>query len=134
MSEYNNPYSGSDWIKSSLKITEMSPLGEAVADLLGQVYLGIYHLPTSSLRKVDWMNDTWVSIAILGPLCTVDGNGLTRLVVLAHDRLIRVEIDGAAPNYLRLTFHQRKSREGRLYDRCPTMVNHINLIWDHYDK
>ncbi len=55
--EYANVYAGSDWIKKSLKITKMSPIGEAVADLLGEVYQGIYHLETRSLRKVDWEHE-----------------------------------------------------------------------------
>jgi len=42
-------YAGASWIKSSLK-KEMSPLGEAVANLLGRVSRGIYHLKTSSLE------------------------------------------------------------------------------------
>lgn len=131
---YSNPYAGSEWIKSSLKVEDMSELGEAVADLVGQVFLGIYHLPTKSLKKVQWNDEYIITLVIGKSLCTVDNNELTRLVVLAHDRLIRVDIEGVAPRYLRLIFHQRKAREGGLSERCPTMEEHITLIRKHYEQ
>jgi hypothetical protein len=127
-------YAGNDWIRDSLKITNMSPLGIAVADLLGDLYLGIYHLNTTSLRKVDWGDPQHIEVVIHRPMATYDENSLTRLIVLAHDRMIRVEIKGAAPNCLRLMFHQRKSREGRLYDRMPELETHIETIRNHYKE
>jgi len=42
-------YAGANWIKQSLK-KEMSPLGVNVADLLGDVFAGIYHLDQSALE------------------------------------------------------------------------------------
>jgi len=127
-----NLYAGSDWIRKSLGVKDISPLGEAVADLVGQVFLGIYHLPTAALKKVEWDDDYIIRLVIGKSLCTVDNNELTRLVVLAHDRLIRVDIEGAAPRYLRLIFHQRTAREGSLTERCPTMEEHIKVIRRHY--
>jgi hypothetical protein len=127
-------YAGSDWIRDSLKITNMSPLGIAVADLLGDLYLGIYHLNTTSLRKVNWNDPQHIEVAIGKSMVTYDENSLTRLVVLAHDRMIRIKIKGAAPNFLRLTFHQRKSREGSLYQRMPELETHIETIRNHYKE
>ena len=46
-------YAGAAWIRSALG-RELSPLGAAVADLLGDVFAGIYHLDNADLRKVDW--------------------------------------------------------------------------------
>lgn len=133
--ENGTSYSGKEWVKSALKLDGMSPLGEAVADLLGDTFLGIYHLPSRSLQKIDWKNDHFISLVYHGGLASVDSNELTRLIVLAHDRMIRVEIDGAAPKYLRIAFHQRHNREGGdFWDRCPTLDSHIEKIRQHYTK
>lgn len=104
-------YAGSDWIKSNFKV-ELSSLGEAVADLLGDLFYGIYHLDSTALKKVDWANDHHI-IFILGwkSLATTDFDELTRLVILCHDRCIRCEISPRAFHYLELIFHQRQ-REG----------------------
>lgn len=127
-------YAGSDWIRDSLKIDHMSPLGIAVADLLGDTFLGIYHLSTTSLRKVNWRDPRHIEATIGVSLSTYDSDELTRLIVLAHDRMIRVEIAGLAPRFLRLTFHQRKKREGSLYERMPELETHIETIRNHYAK
>lgn len=128
-------YSGHKWLMSAHKLTDdsISQLGKDVADLLGDVFLGIYHLDQKALARVDWKNDRWISFVYYGGLATVDGNELTRLIVLAHDRMMRVEIDGAANKYLRLTFHQRHQREGGdFWDRCPSIITHVISIHKHY--
>jgi len=127
-------YSGAGWIKSNFKLeSSISPLGETVADLLGDVFLGIYHLSSSALKKVEWSNPRFISFVYFGNIATVDDNALTRLLVLAHDRLVRVEITGAANKYLRILFHQRHNRSGSEYwDRCPGLDHQISTIRDHY--
>lgn len=120
-------YAGARWIKSSLK-KEMSPLGEAVANLLGRVFKGIYHLRTVSLEKVDWSNDLWIEFTYTGDLSTVDFRNLTELVVFAHDEMIRVSLQGCGPGYLKMLFHQRESRTGSVSERYPTIEDHIAAI------
>jgi len=121
-------YAGADWVKLSLKVKDMSPLGESVADLLGCVFLGIYHLPSSSLRRVDWSNKEYIEYHLhWHGLATVDSRELTALVVLAHDRMLRIDITALAPHLLKLCFWQRK-REGGGSVRCPTMEDHIKTI------
>lgn len=126
-------YAGSEWIKRALRVEEMSPLGEKVADLLGDVFFGIYHLDNSALRRVEWDNAHHV-IFSLGwrTISTIDDDYLTRLVILAHDRMLRLEISAANRHYLRLTFHQRRSRSGELMYRCPTIEDHIASIRSDY--
>ena len=126
-------YSGADWIKESLMWEgEMSPLGEAVANFLGDLFRGIYHLDLKALRRVDWANNHHI-LFTLGWRClsTVDFDELTVLVVLAHDRAIRVQIDAATHHYLRLMFHQR-TRGNNSMEQCPTLEDHIARIRDHY--
>lgn len=128
-------YAGSDWIERSLKVTNMSSLGKTAANLLGDVFLGIYHLNTHALRKVKW-DDKWCIEFILGwhELATVDSNELTRLVVLAHDRMLRVGIDPHTFHHIKISICQRTTREkdASFSERCPTLTDHINLIRDHY--
>ena len=90
-------YAGSDWVKSAFAPETISPLGEAVADFLGDVFEGIYHLNSKALQKVDWSNDTWIDFVFRGSLATIDNDHLTRIVVLAHQRMLRVEIEGVGP-------------------------------------
>ena len=55
-------------------------------------------------------------------MATYDGDMLTRLVFLAHDDMIRVEISGAGGQNFRLAIHPRICREGgRFYERHPTI-------------
>lgn len=130
----NQRYAGSEWIQSLRNAKPMSPLGVAVADLLGDVFLGIYHIETAELRQVDWSNATWIEVPINSALCTVDFDHLTRLMVLAHDRMIRVDIQGLERGWLLLLFHQRESRSGQMWARYPTLEDHAALLRSHYGK
>ncbi len=128
----NTKYAGSDWVKKSLKVANMSPVGEEAADFLGDLFLGIYHLNSSQLRKVEWDNDLYIRIVISANLATFDGDLLTRLVVLSHDRMLRVEVNPCNFRYMELLIHKRKSREGDTYHRMPTMEYHMKSIRDAY--
>lgn len=125
-----NKYAGAEWIKSAFKNKTMSPFGEKVADLLGNVFLGIYHLNRSALRNAEWDNKTFISINYDGGMGTYDGDILTRLVLLAHDMCVRVEIQ---PNmrYLKLVFHPRQ-REGSISEKHPTLESHVAGLRHHY--
>jgi hypothetical protein len=122
-----NMYAGASWIKKSLK-REMSPLGEAVANLLGRVHRGIYHLRTPALDRVDWSNESWIEFIYDSNLATVDFPDLTMLVVFAHDEMIRVSIQGCGPRYMKMLFHQRNCREGGIATRYPTIEDHIKQL------
>lgn len=121
-----NKYSGAEWIEKSLK-REMSPLGREVADILGQVWRGIYHLE-NYVHKVDWANKNWIEINIYGCLSTFDFSNLTELIVLCHDRMLRLEIRPCNMQLLKLEFHQRKNRSGTVNERMPLMEKHLQDI------
>ena len=128
-------YSGSDWIERQLKCDnphiQMSQLGQDVADLLGELYCGIYHLDLKQLFKVDWTNKYYIEISIgWKPFATVDYDELTRLVFLAHHRAIRVELSAATHKYIHLIFHQRK-RIGDYAHRHPTLDEAVDDFKKH---
>ena len=124
-------YSGQGWINRQIDY-DMSDLGKAVADLLGDVFKGIYHLNWTSLKKVKWDDKYCIEFSYYGDLTTVDFNHLTILVVLAHDRMIRVNLMGIGPGYIKMQFHQRKKRDGCMSERYPTIEDHVKLIREHY--
>jgi hypothetical protein len=121
-------YEGADYIEQTLKI-QMSPLGRTVADLLGQWAAGLYHLTTCSLKKVKWSDTDMIRITVPPTLlATVDPCGLTVLVVLCHDRCVRMEIRGKSSwGFVELRFWQRK-REGGFSERHPTIEAAIKDI------
>jgi hypothetical protein len=45
-----------DWLKSHPKVGAISPFGESVASLLGDLYRGIYHIDDNALfhKRVHW--------------------------------------------------------------------------------
>ena len=98
-----------------------------VANILGIVWSGIYHIDTNDLRKVEWTNDRFMSLRIYGELATWDFSQLTHLVVLCHDHCVRLSISGRAKNYLELMFHRRQ-RDGGVAQRHPTMEEAILRI------
>ena len=129
---WESEYMGADWIKRNFK-TELSEAGEAAANFLGALFLGIYHLNPTSLRKVDWSDRYNIRVTVGGNgFATVDDNQLTRLVVLAHDMCLRVEIEGIGPGYQRLTISKRPNRDGAITNRCPYLADHIHEIRTHY--
>jgi hypothetical protein len=118
-------YAGYEWVVGMLGV-ELSPLGKDVADILGQAFLGIYHIEKSA-RKTDWTNKQYIVIAIRTNLSTVDTDILTRLVVLCHDRAIRMDISSRAFGVLELMFHRRR-RSGGIMHRHPTIEQAIEAI------
>jgi hypothetical protein len=110
-----------------------SELGVRVGVLLALLTRGWHHIEELvDIDQVDWTNPECVTLAIRRPLCTVDDNDLTRLVFLAYDEALRVEI--SAPKMpdagreqeedegggLIVQFTGRQ-RTGEFYEACPTI-------------
>lgn len=103
---------GSEWLIAN-KIADaatISPLGRKVADLLGDLYGGIYHIDDKQLRAVDWAYPHHIEFFTTDSFATTDFNNLTHLVFLAHDYCVRVQIDAKphGKHELRLRFHPRQ--------------------------
>lgn len=95
----------------------------ACFDLLCRVFGGEHHLANvyacGSGIKVNMPGDR---------LATFDLDYLTRLVVLAHDECVRVEVAPGGPYRVKLLLHKRCSRSGRVNERHPTLEDAMARI------
>ena len=124
-------YSGSKWLFGNYPDLRPSDLGRKVANILGMVWNGLYHLDLNTIKKTNWSNPYCISVLIQKSLSTTDWEDLTELVVLCHDLAIRMDISPHM-RYLRLLFSQR-TREGFYNQRHPTIeeaVRHCRERWD----
>ena len=103
----SNPikHSGADWLQNSAKKT-LSPFGIKVADVLGQVELGIYHMDEVSYSrvKIHWDSEDVIEVPMSSNLATFDSPKLTLLVFCCIQVGIRVQISGFSRHSVRLTF------------------------------
>ena len=116
-----------EWLQRQLKYP-MSDFGRDVAQIVGIVWRGIYHLQQSSFlhERTNWADDQYIEMVILDEgLATFDGARLTGLFILCHDRCVRLEINSASSRYIRLKFQRRHGRSGEIWARHPTMEDAI---------
>ena len=79
-----------------------------------------------------WGHGIKLNSACINELSTFDYSGLysglTKAVVLAHDRMIRLSIVPSGPNMIGLVANKRHSREGDVSERHPTIEQAILTI------
>lgn len=102
-----------------------SECGLRVAMLLEE-WDGLHHFDESTLKKVEWSNPLFQVLRLsryhgVGQLSTFDFDLLTRLVFLAHDHNIRIQIGPCNPQFLEVVFHPRHKRDGGISERHPTI-------------
>lgn len=119
-------YSGSEWLIREKPNIQISPLGLKVADLLGQVFRGLYHI-ADAVRRTDWTQSGYIKLTIRRSLSTFDSSDLTELVVLAHDMNIRIEISGRSKGMLELSFMDAADMT-RLIAKQPNMESQMARI------
>ena len=121
----NKGFAGADWIRDC-RCKDISEFGVKVADILGAVFRGIYHIADSpAFKKIDWTETNFIDVVIYGELSTFDFNKLTELVIACHDECVRMSVRAQSAKYLALLFHPRKGREGSMFERHPTMEQAI---------
>lgn len=121
----NRVFNGADFLKVLGK--ELSPLGVDVANLLGDVWQGLYNIKTETLQLTEWDNDREIVIFCPTSISTIDYNHLTALVVLSHYYLLRMEIVPSRRALLLIKFTKRQ-KEGNFMENCPKLSDHINQI------
>jgi hypothetical protein len=131
-------HAGAEWLirngKANPSIENISDLGIRVADFLGYLYAGIYHISSQVLHKrVDWSNKHWIEVTVSHhAMATFDYSYLTKAVLLAHHFCLRLAIEGAAPKYIRLVFHPR-TREGDIGHSHPTLDEAVTKFKESFD-
>ena len=98
------------------------------SEFLAEVVFGFHHLRAKIKpfgAGIEWnpSSSCWA---------TFDSAGLTRLVFLAHDRCIRVEIHSSGPGRIRITAFKRKGREGSMFEKHPTLEQAIDAHRRHH--
>lgn len=93
--------------------------------MLGNLFFGFHHI-TGKLHE--WGGGIRLNATNVDSFATFDFDGLTRAVVMAHDRMIRLEICPSGPGMLGITLFKRHAREGRMHERHPTMEDAIKTI------
>lgn len=68
-----------------------------------------------------------VSVIMYDGFATYDSDALTRLVVLAHDHRVRIEIMQGGPRRLKVVAHARQT-DGSFWQRHPTMEQAIECV------
>ena len=102
---------------------------QAVA-FFATLYRGEHHIPGAKYKgeNVRPCGHGW-SVSHFGDLSSWDADALTRLVLLAHERCVRVEVSQGGPNRLRIAIWGRE-RAGGIAERHPTIeqaVEHFRL-------
>lgn len=103
---------------------KLSPFQAKVIDICGMVGDGIYNAPIN-WDRVQWGNpdSAWSGMWVPwrdGRMSTFDGNQLTKLVLLAHEARIRIEIQARANGHFVLSFFPR-SHDGGCTGRHPNI-------------
>jgi len=96
-----------------------------IRDRFADVVGGFHHI----YNKIKPFGDG-VKTSVLGSWATFDFDQLTRIVILGHDRMIRVEIGQSGPKMFCVVLHKRHSREGSMTKRHPTIEDAIKRIRD----
>lgn len=100
----------------------ISELGYRVLDLISEWVHGLHHFDSSVAKKVDWTDPDFIEVKWRVPgLATFDFNQLTRLVLLSHDKMVRVEINPQSSGMFCFLFHGRHSRTGGMCERFPSI-------------
>lgn len=121
---------GVEWLTAYGK--DVHPNNMRVAELVNWWARGIYHVQNAVI-KADW-SAWWGVELIIDPsgFATFDADGLTRLVVGAHDLAVRVEIVPCSPSRLRIRFSARErtaaDKEYKLYARHPTIIEAVRTM------
>ena len=96
---------------------------EKATEFFADLYFGEHHFPS---KLKEW-GEGWM-MNHFGDCSTFDFDLMTRLVFLAHDKCVRAEISQGGPRAIRIAIWQRTHREGRMFERHPTIDQALG-IW-----
>ena len=121
-------YAGADWLEktwSYRKPRKLTAFARLVADIIGAVWKGIYHLDYGkTLRENFEFDERMVQLILPRTISTYDFSDLTELVILCSAYSVRLEICPHNFNYLKLYFHRRQPprRNDSVSERHPNIA------------
>ena len=119
------PKTDEDYYRQDWMTDDQWECAELLADLQG----GFHHVTGKIKRAGDGIETSSFNFRA----ATYDFDGLTRLVVLAHDRMIRAEIAPSGPGMLKLYLQKRHLREGgHMHERHPELEQAAAAIRSFY--
>ena len=106
-------FAGAGWLSRQLD-QPLTPFTTKVANVLGQVHNGLYHIDKAvfsrkMLTSKQWHRQAFMSVTLFGQLATFDGDALTVLVLCCRKAGISVEIHGSFRGYTKLLFSNQSS-------------------------
>jgi len=110
-------HSGADWMRDRLayESKDLSPLGVKVANVLGQAYLGIYHIDSAVRRKTtNWGSDSAISVVVGGEVATFDASRLAMLVLCCQEAGLSMSVHGSWSGYTKLVFEEGSGDDSSL--------------------
>lgn len=90
---------------------------EEATEFFSELYGGEHHIPKHQVFEYGY---GWMVKHDRGDLATYDYNALTRLVLMAHDKCIRVSVEALNMNTIKVAIWKRE-REGGMSERHPTI-------------
>jgi hypothetical protein len=102
----------------------------AVMDVLAGAFGGLHHTDAlQQWKKKDYCETRCIDYLHRMELATFDSNHLTRLVVLCHDKGLRLSISPHKFYLLEFKFSNRMGRRhGQIYPRHPTIEQAVSLV------
>jgi hypothetical protein len=94
---------------------------EEATAFFSEFYQGDHHIPKGGVKEFGY---GWAVVHNRGDLATYDYNELTKLVIMGHDRCIRVSIMPYQIKSLKIAIWRRQ-REGGMSERHPTLEQAI---------
>jgi len=85
---------------------------------LGDLFYGFHHMDVERVKE--WGTGIAYNTSHSG-FSTFDYDGLTRIVLMAHKRCIRVEIAPSGPGLIKLVLHKRYGKVGSMSERHPDL-------------
>lgn len=84
--------SGPEFMARNHPKKTLSALGSEVAQILSLILGGLHHADPKELNRVEWADEHSMEYRFFGEMATWDGWTLSALVVLAHDRNVRIAV------------------------------------------
>jgi len=117
-----------DEIKLFSNGQKLSSLAKKSLMILSYTFGGIHHLDYNQRKKLRYADEHCFEYVTSDSFATWDSNKLTTLVVLAHELMVRLEIDSHSFRYLKIRFWERTCRKGSTYERHPS-IDEVIKYW-----